>query len=746
MMRIASRRVWASLAIGIGLVLLIIAIRRTDFSGVIADPGRFVRGFFLALAASAAWQAIRAWMWKKCLARPIAFTRLAQVRIIGEAFSYLTITGVAGDPLKWLLLRDGHAGRDVAPSLIRERLAYLIGTTAVLALVSVWVALSVTLPDNWRNVFFGISLGTGLFTMISAASILGAASLGRSKAGSIISRAINWLAIDTGAGVERQSWRRIAALGLGAVAAFICMVVEVWVVLRAAGIPISVADAVAIETISRVGTFASVLVPANLGVLEISTLSAAIAVGIPTAAAPLGLTRRLRGLFWATVGLALYGRLRAGRSDSKAIEPPENPRVLLSLAAEAPALTPLNRIAGLPIAERVVRAACKAGYDEIIVYAGDHHEALQRLLARICKVSLIRSESSWRAAIAHLPRDLQVTVVGGGVIPSVQLLESALSVDAGDSAAHVPAGDDWPRTGVVRARMSAAVRLSELSRTTSAATPPWSELPSAADVVAGHAHLVLRGLSLDDLAESERTIRLAAYKRTDATVARFNRKLSLPISIALIRTPITANLLSMMLVALGVVSAWLFSRGEYLAAVAAGSLSLAASILDGCDGEIARLKYQESSFGCWLETIGDYAYYIAILFGITIGAARSFGGIWIYQCGIAAAFGTALSFAMLLYLRRRITAGRPDQLHAIAKARFNQQPTWWSRAIWRMSFIPTRAAMPYGIFVLALLGALPAVVVLWAVSANVYWISLCLKLRDLLDRAEVERPVVLGGA
>ena len=45
-------------------------------------------------------------------------------------------------------------------------------------------------------------------------------------------------------------------------------------------------------------------------------------------------------------------------------------------------------------------------------------------------------------------------------------------------------------------------------------------------------------------------------------------------------------------------------------------------LLDACDGEIARLKYQESALGCWIETFGDYSYYIAIFVGLTIGAVR----------------------------------------------------------------------------------------------------------------------------
>jgi phosphatidylglycerophosphate synthase len=164
-----------------------------------------------------------------------------------------------------------------------------------------------------------------------------------------------------------------------------------------------------------------------------------------------------------------------------------------------------------------------------------------------------------------------------------------------------------------------------------------------------------------------------------------------------------------------------------------GVLSLAASILDGSDGEIARLKYQESALGCWIETCGDYSYYLATFIGLTAGAVRQTGWDLFYWLGTIALTGMVLSFVLLIWLRSRITAGKPEKLHAIARTRFKEHPTRWSRVIWRISFVATRAAMPYGILALALVFALPGVVVLAAVGANVYWISLVLKLQHLLN-------------
>ena len=197
----------------------------------------------------------------------------------------------------------------------------------------------------------------------------------------------------------------------------------------------------------------------------------------------------------------------------------------------------------------------------------------------------------------------------------------------------------------------------------------------------------------------------------------------------------------MVLVAVGFYSAWLFSIGHYWTGVLAGFLSLAASILDGCDGEIARLKYQESALGCWIETVGDYSYYIAIFVGMSIGAVRQTGWEGFYWVGAIAVASTLLTFALLIYLRGRITGSNPEKLSAIAGSRFQAEASLLTRIIWRVQFIATRAAMPYGIMVFALLAILPWIVVLAAIGANIYWVSIVAKLRDILGKDDEEQSV-----
>src|ERR1044071_1028112 len=94
------------------------------------------------------------------------------------------------------------------------------------------------------------------------------------------------------------------------IAAYVCMALECWVILRATTTPITLNGALAVETFSRVASFGSAFIPANLGALEASSLAAAAAVGAAAGGAALALARRLRGLFWAGIGLAIYPRAR----------------------------------------------------------------------------------------------------------------------------------------------------------------------------------------------------------------------------------------------------------------------------------------------------------------------------------------------------------------------------------------------------------------------------------------------------
>ena len=746
-------------ALGLGVALFFGTLYYINFRLAFGTIRQLGYALPLALLFSGLWHLARTWAWSWCFPRPraVSFARLLRVRLAAEAFSYLTLRGIAGEPLKVVLLGDRVDARQSTAAVALERLAYLIGTTVIVGVGSVLAIAGLPLSRSWFRVFRAFAIAAGVVSLLTAIVIAGRGTYLQS----LLERIDRLLgtSISTGrvsrfsSAVERQMLElvrgnplRLAVLLVATIAAYICMAMEAWVILRATGAPISPNGALAVETFSRVASFASAFIPANLGALEASSLAAVAAIGVGGGAA-LALARRLRGLFWAAIGLAIYPRRSSNRGLAVDAPPtPSTPSTLLYFPLEADVeVGPMSRLAGLPICERVLRPAVRAGYERIIVWAPRERRGTRspdRRLKRLTRefghvVTLIEGEAQWRAALESVAQDEALTAIGAGTVVSTTLFSEARTIAAAPGGVRdVAAGPEWRESGVLR--LTAAQALSPAAVMVALAERRRRRLPmpSGKDVSDGIAKLAIRIVTPADLVEAEQTIRRASYKVTDAKLARFNRRMSLPISIALIPTPLTANQLSVVLVALGLYSAWLFSMGHYLAGVLGAFLSLSASVLDGCDGEIARLKYQESALGCWIETVGDYWYYVAIFVGLTIGAVHQTGWEGFYWLGGIALIGTLASFALLIFLRTRITAGQPEKLHAIAKARFKAAPTGWSRVMWRISFVATRAAMPYGIMALSLVYLLPLVVVLAAIGSNLYWISLALKLRHLLGSRE----------
>ena len=86
--------------------------------------------------------------------------------------------------------------------------------------------------------------------------------------------------------------------------------------------------------------------------------------------------------------------------------------------------------------------------------------------------------------------------------------------------------------------------------------------------------------------------------RTDSWITRHvNRKISLLVTRRLAATHITPNQITLFNLGLGLAAAACMLNGGYFAALLGALLFLLSSILDGCDGEIARLKFQQSRLG-----------------------------------------------------------------------------------------------------------------------------------------------------
>ncbi len=129
-------------------------------------------------------------------------------------------------------------------------------------------------------------------------------------------------------------------------------------------------------------------------------------------------------------------------------------------------------------------------------------------------------------------------------------------------------------------------------------------------------------------------------RETDSFLAKnFDRKISLFFTKRLIHTPITPNQVTLMGMSIGLIGALLLSFPNYWTQLIGAMLFLFCVIVDGIDGEIARLKLKDSAFGHYLDIITDNIVHIGIFIGIGIGLYRKTGNhlyitlIWVLLFG-----------------------------------------------------------------------------------------------------------------
>ena len=111
-----------------------------------------------------------------------------------------------------------------------------------------------------------------------------------------------------------------------------------------------------------------------------------------------------------------------------------------------------------------------------------------------------------------------------------------------------------------------------------------------------------------DVTAAESWLLRSLIKPTEGFMSRhFERRLSLALTRRLCRTRITPNAMTLISLAVGFGCAPFFLSWKPLYQVAGALLFLAHSILDGCDGELARLKFLESRWGAVLRLRGRAA-------------------------------------------------------------------------------------------------------------------------------------------
>jgi phosphatidylglycerophosphate synthase len=291
-------------------------------------------------------------------------------------------------------------------------------------------------------------------------------------------------------------------------------------------------------------------------------------------------------------------------------------------------------IAGLPLTRRIALAASRAGFERIVVHGRCADATL----------SGVRTEALEAGAPGPAAGRQRLVLLPANVLPRPEWLRALLAAAVEPDTLHVDASmvamieterPEWILSAASRARNAGELLAALRGRFREAG---WPADRAGRFVV-----------DLEHLPRAETWLLRGLIKPSEGFMSRHvERRLSLALTRRLVTTGITPNAMTLVSVGIGLLGAPCFLSSRPAVQLAGALLFLTHSILDGCDGELARLKFLESRYGAMLDFWGDNVVHVAVFLAMAVGWSASLGSAWPLLVGavaIAATLGAAATLA-----------------------------------------------------------------------------------------------------
>jgi len=261
-------------------------------------------------------------------------------------------------------------------------------------------------------------------------------------------------------------------------------------------------------------------------------------------------------------------------------------------AGSTPDITPETMVAGLPIGRRQALAGARAG----LVTAPSSEPGRRRV---ILVPSNVIPQPRWLRALAVMPLEPETLWVDPAQV---------LVVDTQDP----------------KPVLDAAGRATSAAECVAALKAQFATIEGTADPLGRFAVHVA-----GDLRRAEAWLLHGLIKDSEGFMSRYvERLVSLALTRRLVWTQITPNTMTLVSLAIGLSAAPFFLTSTPGWQLAGALLFLLHSILDGCDGEIARLKFLESPGGAALDFWGDNSVHVLVFACMGVSWSLSVHSTW----------------------------------------------------------------------------------------------------------------------
>ena len=288
----------------------------------------------------------------------------------------------------------------------------------------------------------------------------------------------------------------------------------------------------------------------------------------------------------------------------------------------------LQRVGGMSVLERQLHTMSRAGLRRVWISTDQPAQAASGLRLPAGLETLWTSRSIGGAAVQCQPPYL---VISGSHFIRVETLAH---IAGQPGAAHTAYLDDHEASVV----QVVPTRGEEVS--------PCLSHPLPAGAAAALQHPIQDAATVDWLLA-------IGPKSTDGFMSRyFDRHISLAITRSLLGTPVSPNMMTVLSSLVGLLGTSLFLLHGWGAHMAGAVLVWLHSVLDGCDGELARIRFQESPWGADIDFWGDNLVHVSLFGCLALGFARADRSLLPLLAGAVAAAGV-LGSAFLVFQQRQ---------------------------------------------------------------------------------------------
>ncbi len=367
-------------------------------------------------------------------------------------------------------------------------------------------------------------------------------------------------------------------------------------------------------------------------------------------------------------------------------------------------------LAGLPPMLRAVLELQRAGAARIIMLV--HDEALARAYsedARVVAEVVVRSPASW-ATLAEVASGHAAVVV-----PAAAVAQRDVFVALHDAARSGRPTHARPHNGGLGPFVLTPKVTGSIAKAGGSARGAGSARAVVEQLEPLDAGWVIRA---DDDAGRKRIVHAlfeGCRKSVDGIVSRhLNRHVSIFVSKRIVNTSLSPNVITVLTLFLGVAAGLATARATYGWMLAGAALLQLNSILDGVDGELARVRFQHSKLGQWLDTVCDDLAN-AMFYAGTAYAAFQVPDLptWLPWCGVVAVVASLLT--MVMYYAELIRLGVGD-FYALDVGQDVPRTGLWGALDRIVRYIAKRDFFVFGFLVAAVFGVLPYMLVIMLIG------------------------------